>query len=195
MIKLNKKLILASNSPRRKDILTQAGFDFEVKIKDVEEIYPEEMLPQNVPEYLAYIKAKPFINESFNNVILTADTVVLLDNKILGKPKNLDNARTMLNSLSGAIHKVVSGVCILNDEKFTTFSDRTDVHFRKLTLEEIDFYLDIYKPLDKAGSYGIQEWIGMIGVEKIIGSYYNVMGLPIHLIYNQLYKFRLNNVI
>jgi len=136
------------------------------------------------------MKAKVFDNQVDNKIILTADTIVLLNKKILGKPKDLFQAKEMLYAMSGNVHRVVSGVCIATQKNILTFSDHTDVHFKTLTGTEIDFYLDQYKPLDKAGAYGIQEWIGMIGIEKIVGSYYNVMGLPIHLVYKHLQRYR-----
>ena len=189
-MKLNRKLILASNSPRRKEILAQAGFAFDVLVKEIEEVYSAEILPENVPEYLAHLKAKAFDSQIGNQIILTADTIVLLNKKILGKPKDMAHAREMLYAMSGNVHRVITGVCIATQENIFTCSDHTDVHFKTLTDSEINFYLDQYKPFDKAGSYGIQEWIGMIGIEKIVGSYYNVMGLPIHIVYNQLQRYR-----
>jgi septum formation protein len=193
MLTLSKKLILASNSPRRKEILSQAGFQFEVKVKEIEEIYPPEILDENVPEFLAHLKAKAFESEIKNEIVITADTVVLLNKKILGKPKDQADAKNMLKAMSANVHRVVSGVCIMTKNELFTFSDFTDVHFKKLTDSEIDFYIQTYKPFDKAGAYGIQEWIGMIGIEKIVGSYYNVMGLPIHIVYKQLERYRINS--
>ncbi len=189
MIQLRRPLLLASGSPRRKDILKQAGFTFEVKTKDIEEVYPSDIALETVPEYLARLKASAFETESKEQLILTSDTVVILENQILGKPRDADHAFEMLKSMSGKAHEVVSGVCIKYDNEIISFSDFSKVYFKQFTDDEVRFYIQHYKPFDKAGAYGIQEWIGMIGIEKIEGSFYNVMGLPIHLVYKELMKF------
>lgn len=186
MLQLSVPLILGSASPRRKEILSQAGLKFEILVKEIEEIYPSDIPIKEVPVFLAELKANAFEIESRNNIVLTSDTVVILNNKILGKPKNDKEAVEMLKEISGNMHEVVTGVCIKNLNTTLSFSDITKVYFNEFTHSEIDYYVQNYKPLDKAGAYGIQEWIGMIGINKIEGSFYNVMGLPIHLIYREL---------
>ena len=181
------KLILASKSPRRQSLIESLGFPFEVRIKEVDEVYPSEMETDKVPVFLAELKAEPLVDQlQQNEVLITSDTVVINNDKILGKPKDYNDAFQMLQSLSGKSHKVVTGVCIqsLNDK--ISFAETTIVHFAALTKNEIEFYIENYKPFDKAGSYGIQEWIGAIAVHKIEGCYYNVMGLPVHKVYKTL---------
>ncbi len=185
----NYTLILASGSPRRKQILTEAGISFFVKPADIdEENYPSSLSVYEVPAYLAKLKAEA-ITTSDSELVLAADTVVIIDNTILGKPSDSNAAFNMLKQLSGRMHQVVTGVCIKSQDKTFVFSDTTEVYFKALTDEEILFYIEKFKPFDKAGGYGIQEWIGMIGVEKINGSFYNVMGLPIVPIYEYLKSF------
>ncbi|MGK7395377.1 MAG: Maf family nucleotide pyrophosphatase [Candidatus Cyclobacteriaceae bacterium M3_2C_046] len=185
-MKLKKPLILASQSPRRKQIMMEAGFDFSVKTMETREAFPSEMDPVQVAPYLAHQKARPFLDKYPESLILTADTVVICQEQILNKPDNLEMAFEMLNRLSGQEHQVITGVALLEQGNITTFKDTTTVVFRKLLPQEISFYVQTYLPLDKAGAYGIQEWIGMIGIEQIRGSFYNVMGLPIHKIYQEL---------
>jgi septum formation protein len=187
---LNSKLILASNSPRRKQILEEAGINFSIKIKDTPEIYPADLVATKVPSYLARLKAQAF-SDLDDETIITADTIVLLDGMILEKPSHYEEAFSMLKALSDKKHQVITGVCLLNKNTETIFSDTTDVYFRKLSNAEINYYLEHYKPYDKAGAYGIQEWLGMVGIEKISGSYFNVMGLPIHKVYGELKKLGL----
>lgn len=184
-----RKLILASQSPRRQIILTEAGFDFDVKIIKVEETFPDKLHVMDVAQYLAEKKAKqvPFLKN--NEILITADTTVVIGEAILGKPEDRDDAFTMLNLLSGKMHAVVTGICIKDSKKVISFSDTTFVWFKTLTDKEIEYYLDEFEPYDKAGAYGIQDWIGMIGVTKIEGSYFNVMGLPIHKLYAELQAF------
>ncbi|TAG55445.1 MAG: septum formation protein Maf [Cytophagales bacterium] len=184
--KLSSPLILASNSPRRKQILTEAGIKFTTLVKEIDEFYPIEILPTNVPEFLAHKKAKSYSIESENNIILTSDTVVILENEILGKPENEIQAKEMLCKLSEKKHTVITGICFNYKNNLITYSDTADVYFKSLSKTEIEYYVSLYRPLDKAGAYGIQEWIGMIGIEKINGSYFTVMGLPIHLVYDIL---------
>lgn len=185
-----KKIILASNSPRRSQILKDAGFTFEVKSKNLEEIYPPDTALEDIPIFLAELKANAFRDElKSDELILAADTIVLHNKEVFGKPKDEHEAIEMLKKLSGSCHDVVSGVCILTLEKLILIKDLTKVYFREMTNEEIEFYVSTFKPLDKAGSYGIQEWIGMTGVEKIEGSFYNVMGLPIDKVYRKLIQF------
>jgi septum formation protein len=167
--------------------MKEAGFTFTVEKPEVEESYPDELPAEQVARYLATKKAEYFRSEIHaGQVIVTADTVVILDGKIINKPANRVEAIQMLASLSGKSHLVMTGVCILSAEKEISFDDTTEVTFRKLTPEEIDFYIDNYKPYDKAGAYGAQDFIGMIAIEKIVGSYFNVMGLPIHKVYAAL---------
>ena len=187
----NYKLILASASPRRQQLMKDAGFTFEVRLKNVEEKYPQELHLENVPEYLSKVKASAFREElKADEVLITADTVVCIHDRILGKPADRKEAISMLQELSGNRHLVVTGVSVTTRTKQLSFSSRTDVFFKHLSNEEIEFYVDTYKPFDKAGAYGIQEWIGYIGIERIEGSFYNVMGLPVQKLYETLRKLQ-----
>ena len=187
----NYKLILASASPRRQQLMKDAGFTFEVWLKNVEEKYPQELHLENVPEYLSKVKASAFREElKADEVLITADTVVCIHDRILGKPADRKEAISMLQELSGNRHLVVTGVSVTTRTEQLSFSSRTDVFFKHLSNEEIEFYVDTYKPFDKAGAYGIQEWIGYIGIERIEGSFYNVMGLPIQRLYETLRKLQ-----
>ena len=187
----NYKLILASASPRRQRLMKDAGFTFEVRLKNVEEKYPQELHLENVPEYLSKVKASAFREElKADEVLITADTVVCIHDRILGKPADRKEAISMLQELSGNRHLVVTGVSVTTRTEQLSFSSRTDVFFKHLSNEEIIFYVDTYKPFDKAGAYGIQEWIGYIGIERIEGSFYNVMGLPIQKLYETLRKLQ-----
>ena len=187
----NYKLILASASPRRQQLMKDAGFTFEVRLKNVEEKYPQELHLANVPEYLSKVKASAFREElKADEVLITADTVVCIHDRILGKPADRKEAISMLQELSGNRHLVVTGVSVTTRTEQLSFSSRTDVFFKHLSNEEIEFYVDTYKPFDKAGAYGIQEWIGYIGIERIEGSFYNVMGLPIQKLYETLRKLQ-----
>ena len=187
----NYKLILASASPRRQQLMRDAGFTFEVRLKNVEEKYPQELHLENVPEYLSKVKASAFREElKADEVLITADTVVCIHDRILGKPADRKEAISMLQKLSGNRHLVVTGVSVTTRTEQLSFSSRTDVFFKHLSNEEIEFYVDTYKPFDKAGAYGIQEWIGYIGIERIEGSFYNVMGLPIQKLYETLRKLQ-----
>jgi septum formation protein len=183
-----KKLILGSQSPRRKDLLASLDLDFKVITKNIDETYPNGLSNKEIAEYLANIKSTVFKPKS-NEIIITADTIVCVGNEILGKPSTKIEAIQMLKKLSDRAHEVITGVSIKSMNNEYTFSDTTSVHFGKLTYDEIDYYIDTYKPYDKAGSYGIQEWIGQIGITKIEGSYFNVMGLPVHRVYAELLKF------
>jgi septum formation protein len=175
-----RKIILASQSPRRKQLMELAELDFEVIIADVDETNPPGMPSEEVPAFLAQKKATAIQHKADNNaIIIAADTLVLLGDKILGKPKDATDAKDILQQLSGNMHRVITGVCIQQGQQQTVFSTVTEVYFRILTQSQIDHYVDHYKPFDKAGAYAIQEWIGIIGIEKINGDYYNVMGLPI----------------
>lgn len=184
-------IILASNSPRRRELLSGLDLDYQVKVlPDIEESYPAGLPTAEIPLFIAAEKAaayKELISD--RELIITADTVVVLGDTVLGKPKDLDEARTMLRSLSGRTHQVITGVCLMTSEKERRFSVTTDVTFKELSEEEINYYVQKYRPLDKAGAYGIQEWIGYIGVTGLQGSYFNVMGLPVQRIYNELKMF------
>jgi septum formation protein len=180
------KIILASASPRRKELLAGLDLDFEVKvIKGVSESYPENLRAEEVPQYISREKAAAY-QVADDELLLTADTVVVVDNTILGKPRDADDARRMLRLISGRTHQVVTGVTLTTAKAQKTFAVTTDVAFRKLSDDEIDYYIAHYRPFDKAGAYGIQEWIGYIGVTSIHGSYYNVMGLPVQRIYQEI---------
>lgn len=184
-------IILASNSPRRKELLEGLGIDFKVKVLlEVDESFPDDMEKTEVAEYIAQKKAKAYLPHMHEkSLLITADTIVLMDNKIYGKPADEKEAKKMLHQLSGKTHKVITGVCLTTFDKQKTFSAVSDVRFAKLDDDEIDFYVSHYKPMDKAGAYGIQEWIGYVAVEYISGSYFNIMGLPIQRLYQELKKF------
>ena len=186
---MKPNLILASNSPRRKELLKLAGIPYRNLVRETEEIFPKDLHLQEVPVYLAKKKSQAYSDLRQDNVILTADTIVILQNEIIGKPENLENAKQLLRKLSGKKHEVITGVCITHKDKQITFSEKTDVYFKELTNKEIDFYVENYKPLDKAGAYAIQEWIGAIAIEKIVGDVYNVIGLPIRKVVEELQKF------
>lgn len=183
----NFKLVLGSKSPRRQSLIQELGFPVEIRIKEVEEIYPDDLSSEKVPEFLAKLKAAPLRDSlSDDEILVTSDTIVLLDGEVIGKPKNADGAKQMLARLSGNAHTVISGVCLTSNKKQYAFSSHTKVFFDVLSSDEINHYVDTFQPMDKAGSYGIQEWIGYIGVSKIEGCYYNVMGLPLHDLYREL---------
>lgn len=187
-----KKLLLASASPRRRELLSSLDIDTQiVSLADVDESYPADMPAEHVPEYIACKKRDGYEISSLkdNEILVTADTVVVLDGKVLGKPRNEKNAREMLKSLSGKTHDVITGVTLSSNSRTVSFSSVTKVYFASLSDAEIDFYIKEYKPLDKAGAYGIQEWIGYVGIKGIEGCYYNVMGLPLHDLYHHLRDF------
>lgn len=183
------QVVLASNSPRRQELLTKLGLDFIVKPSLGEENYPSSLAPEMVAEFLASQKADWFNEFENNELYITADTVVILNGIILGKPNTEEESRQMLSNLSGATHDVITGVCLKSKEKSKSFSVKTKVVFRELSDLEIDYYVLNFQPFDKAGSYGIQEWIGMIGITEIQGSYFNVMGLPTHVLFEELKVF------
>lgn len=215
------KIILASKSPRRQSLFKGMGLDFEVVVNDIEEIYPDNLSDVEIAIYLAELKASTFmlyveglmlnkqnIHHSTlsiqNYLVITADTIVSLDNYILNKPKDLADAARMLRMLSGKMHRVITGICLMKLEnqisntklpdtqyaiRNTSFADITEVYFKELSDEEIKYYLDNYSPLDKAGAYGAQEWIGYVGIDRILGSYFNVVGLPTHRLYHELMSF------
>lgn len=180
------KIILASNSPRRKELLGGLGVDFEVRVmKGVDEAYPDTLPAKDVAEYISREKASVY-DVADDELLITADTVVIVGDDILGKPKDADDAHRMLREISGRTHQVVTGVCLTTAKEQRSFSVVTDVTFKQLSDEEIDFYIRNHRPYDKAGAYGIQEWIGYIGVTGLNGSYYNVMGFPVQRVYEEL---------
>lgn len=183
-----KRVLLASASPRRRELMAMLDIPFEIAPTiEVDESYPAELPAAEVPVYLSRVKAEAYRKSMRpEDVIITADTVVILDGRVLGKPHDLDDARRMLAALSGRVHTVVTGVTITRAEGQTSFSATTEVEFGELTPEQIDHYVTVYRPIDKAGAYGIQEWIGAIAIRSIRGSYYNVMGLPLHKLYHSL---------
>ena len=186
---LNKyKVILASNSPRRKELLGGLGITYEVKtMSDIDESYPEGLDAEEIPIYIARTKADAYRSMmQMDELIITADTIVWLDGRVMGKPDNEKDALDMLWHLSGKTHQVITGVCLTTVDKQISFATTTDVTFAELSKEEIEYYVSNYKPMDKAGAYGIQEWIGYIGVQNISGSYFNVVGLPIQRLYTEL---------
>lgn len=184
------KWILGSQSPRRKELLAGIGVEFEVRTKDTEEVYPDSLPASEVPEFLSKLKANALLPDlADNEVIICADTVVILEGEILGKPTDSNDAKQMLARLSGKNHTVITGVFIGSKTKSTSFSERTEVEFESLTEEEIDFYIKQFKPFDKAGSYGVQEWIGYVAVKRMEGTYTNVMGLPTNRLYQEIRKF------
>lgn len=184
---MSKKIYLASKSPRRQELLSLMGFSFELLLKDVDESFPENLPITEIAQYIAHKKADAFDLKD-DGVIITSDTIVVLENEVLGKPKDREDAITMLKTLNGKMHQVITGVCIKSEQETISFSDITKVYFKTITNEAIDFYVDNYKPFDKAGSYGIQEWIGLVAIQKIDGSYTNVMGLPTEKLYDLLVK-------
>ena len=188
---LNKyKVILASNSPRRKELLAGLGVQYEVRtLPDVDESYPDTLRGADIPLYIAREKADAYrAMLRPDELMITADTIVWLDGKVLGKPRDREDALQMLRAMSGKTHEVFTGVCLTTTERQHAFSARTEVRFSALSEEEITYYVDHFHPMDKAGAYGVQEWIGYIGVEYISGSYYNIMGLPVQRLYKELCK-------
>ena len=182
------EIILASNSPRRKELLSGLDIDYVIKtLPGIDESYPEGLQKEEIPVYIARKKALAYQTSLHeNSLLITADTIVWLDGKAYGKPQDEQEAKEMLRALSGRTHEVLTGVCLADKEKEKTFCAVSKVKFAALDDEEIDYYIDRYKPYDKAGSYGVQEWIGYIGVESIEGSFYNVMGLPVRMLYKEL---------
>jgi septum formation protein len=186
----NHKIILASGSPRRQQFLKELDIDFEIRLKEIEEIYPDHLQAEEITDFLAKLKASAFEKDlQDNEVLITSDTIVWLRNQALGKPNDTNHAVKMLSEMSGKTHKVITSVCIKTKQKELVFHDETLVTFATLTIEEIEYYLKNYQPYDKAGSYGIQEWIGLVAIEKIEGSYANVVGLPTHKLYKELMNF------
>lgn len=196
MNNIGYNIILASNSPRRKELLAGLGVKFNVRlIADIDETYPDNIKSHDVAEYIAKKKADAYKQSiASNELIITADTIVILGDEIFGKPLNADDAYAMLQKLSGKTHQVITGVCLLTKNEQRVFRVTTDVTFKELEMEEIKYYVDNYKPFDKAGAYGIQEWIGYIGVTSLNGSYFNVVGFPVQRIYTELQKFASRNL-
>lgn len=190
----NYKIILASGSPRRQQFFKDLAIDFEIRLKEIAEIYPPNLIEEDITDYLAVLKSDAFEGELLaNEILITSDTIVWHENKALGKPKNYEEAFLMLQSLSNKTHKVITSVCFKTAIKIEVISETTKVTFNSLSEQEIKYYLDNYSPYDKAGSYGIQDWIGCIGVAKIEGSYPNVMGLPIDKVYHYLKNLNQKN--
>ena len=184
----HKNIILASGSPRRQQYFKELDIDFTIQLKEVEEVYPNHLKAEEITNFLAELKAAAFTNLNENDVLITSDTIVWHEEKALGKPKDYQDAFEMLQSMSGKTHEVITSVCFKTNAKTETIFEVTKVTFKEIYDEAIAYYLDNYKPFDKAGSYGIQEWIGYIGIESIQGSFYNVMGLPTKLLYDMLEK-------
>ena len=188
----NYKVILASGSPRRQQFFKDLDLDFEIRLKEIEEIYPDHLKAHEITDYLALLKANAFEGElNENEILVTSDTIVWHHNKALGKPKDYDDAFQILKTLSNETHEVITSVCFKTSKNSTVFHEITKVTFSTLSDESIHYYLKNYQPFDKAGAYGIQEWIGFIGVSKIEGSYANVMGMPTDKVFN--YLLNLNN--
>ena len=184
------KIILASGSPRRQQFFKDLGLDFEIRLKEIDEVYPPYLEADEITDYLAELKGKAFEgNLAENEILITSDTIVWHKNNALGKPKDAEDAFKMLKKLSNSTHQVITSVSFKTNEKTTTLNDKTEVTFNYLTDEMIQFYISKFEPFDKAGSYGIQDWIGLVGVKSINGSYTNVMGLPTHLVFEYFKNF------
>ncbi len=185
------KYVLASQSPRRKQLLEWAGIDFEIAVHTTDETYPDQLTPSEVAIHIAHGKAKAVAEKLLSDqVIIAADTIVVLNGEIIGKPKDREDGITILSKLSGKHHQVITGVAIIKLNAGINFSDTTDVEFHNLTKEQIEFYIDKYQPYDKAGAYAIQEWIGVVGIKRINGDFYNVMGLPVSRVLQELEKLK-----
>lgn len=192
--KLNEKykkttLVLASSSPRRKELLAGLDLPFVIETKEVEEVYPIHLQRNEITEYLAQLKSEAFTDLATDTLVITADTIVWQHNKAVMKPKNREEAIEMLSNLSNTSHEVYTSICLKSKNKTRVFSDLTKVYFEKLSLDEMEYYIDTYKPYDKAGAYGAQDWIGQVAIKKLEGSYFNVMGLPVHRLYKELLIF------
>ncbi len=184
------KIILGSNSPRRQELLKSLGFNFLIKPINADETFPIDLLAEEIPLFLAEKKADAYEDDlKENEILITADTIVWCEGKVFNKPANFIEGKKMLETLSGKMHEVFTGVCLKSGNKQTTFYDVSKVYFKKLKPEEIEYYLTNYSPYDKAGGYGVQDWLGYIGIDKIEGSFYNVMGLPVKELYEELIKF------
>jgi septum formation protein len=184
------KIVLASGSPRRQQFFKDLGLDFEIRLREIDEIYPNHLKADEITDYLAELKGNAFegnLNDA--EILITSDTIVWHNNEALGKPKNAEDAFEMLKRLSNETHQVITSVSFKTNDKVTTFHDYTEVTFTALTDEMIQYYIENFKPFDKAGSYGIQDWIGLVGVKSMNGSYTNVMGLPTHLVFDYFKNF------
>lgn len=186
MKKIN--IVLASQSPRRQELLRGMGFEFETVCLDIDESFPKELKAEDIVIYLSRKKANAIVEVDADTLVITADTIVWLGDDVMNKPYNIEESKMMLRMLSGRKHVVYTGVSLKTKEDITTFYDQTDVYFKCLSEEEIEFYVSNYKPFDKAGSYGVQEWIGYVGIDRIDGSFYNVMGLPTAKLYDEIKK-------
>lgn len=188
---VHKKVILASSSARRQQLIKDLGVSFEVRIKEVEEVYPNHLKREAIAEHLAMLKASVFETNELaeGEILVTADTIVCAGDEVLMKPKDYEDAFSIIKKLSNRKHQVITGLCLKSNTKQIVCSVVTEVFFKELTEEEIAFYINTFKPYDKAGAYGIQEWIGFIGIERIEGSFYNVMGLPVQKLYEELCNF------
>jgi septum formation protein len=184
------EIILASQSPRRKQLLEWAEIDFEIMVADTDESFPENLPVEEVAIHIATEKAKAVEAKAIGKLVIAADTIVVLKNEIINKPVDRNDAISILNKLSGSHHKVITGVVILQGDKMISFADTTDVEFHSLTQSQIEFYVDKYRPYDKAGAYAIQEWVGVVGIKCINGDFYNVMGLPVSRVVKALESFR-----
>ena len=184
------KIVLASNSPRRRELLSGLNLEYTVMVlPDIDESYPDTLKGEEIPMYISREKAEAYRNSmAEDELIITADTVVCINEKVLGKPRTQEEAKEMLRELSGKTHQVITGVCLMTCGLQRTFSATTQVTFDVLTEDEIEFYVEKFRPLDKAGAYGVQEWIGFVGVSRLEGSYFNVMGLPVQRLYQELKK-------
>ena len=182
----NYNVILASGSPRRQQFFKDLEIDFSIQLKEIEEIYPENLKGVAITDYLSNLKSEAFSTLNDNDLLITSDTIVWLEGKALGKPKDAKDAFTMLKAMSGKKHEVITSVCLKSNSFQKIINDITIVTFKELSDDEIYYYINNYKPFDKAGAYGIQEWIGFIGIDKIEGSYFNVVGLPVHKLYKEL---------
>lgn len=189
----HKRIILASGSPRRQQFFRELDIDFTIQIKEVEEIYPNNLQASEITIFLAELKANAFDLLEENEILITSDTIVWHENKALGKPKDAQDAFEMLQSLSGKTHEVITSVCFKTINSLETITETTKVTFNSLSDEAIQYYIETYKPFDKAGSYGIQEWIGLVGISKIEGSYTNVVGLPVDKVYQKLIHYAENH--
>ena len=182
----NYNVILASGSPRRQQFFRDLDIDFSIQLKEIEEIYPENLKGVAITDYLSNLKSDAFSTLNDNDLLITSDTIVWLEGKALGKPKDAKDAFTMLRAMSGKKHEVITSVCLKSTSFQKIINDITIVTFKELSDDEIHYYINNYKPFDKAGAYGIQEWLGFIGIDKIEGSYFNVVGLPVHKLYKEL---------
>lgn len=188
-MKFIRPIILASSSPRRQFLMKEAGYEFKVISPEIEESFPSTMPVEEIPSYLAKKKAEVLKHSINTEIVIASDTVVILEGQVMNKPLTTSEAFQMLTRLSGKTHIVITAVCLMSKDKVLVFDDRTEVTFKNLTAAEINFYIETHKPFDKAGAYGAQDWIGMVAIEKINGSYFTVMGLPMHRVYQELNCF------